>query len=234
MLRLTLLLCIGMYAALMTLGEDRGQLRPGLAKAVAEGRLAMGRDGLELALAEPAPVAEPAPEPEPVPVALPEPEPVPEPVPEPLPETILASAPAVLPPVAEPLAPEADPLPDIAAGRNVVMVLEDPVFSLSTLGNELVPGENGAALTDPAPEPVAETETETETETATGDIWYVTASAVNVRAAPSTEAAILDKLSTGEATLMLEQVDADWARIVIQGDGVEGYVAIRYLAPGTP
>ena len=217
MLRLSLLLCLGMYAALMTLGEDRGQMRPGLAKAVAEGRLATGRDGIDLALAEPAPVVVPQSEP----AAQPEPEPEPQPLPEP----VFAAAPA-LP------EPEPEPLPDLTAGREVVMVLEDPVFSLSSYGNEPIPGSDGAPLTntltdpvsaDPAPEVAA-----------TGEVWYVNASSVNVRAAPSTEAAILDKLGNGEATLMLEQVDADWARIVIQGDGVEGFVAIRYLSPGTP
>ena len=33
MLRMTLILCIGMYAALMIAGVDRGQMRPGLADA---------------------------------------------------------------------------------------------------------------------------------------------------------------------------------------------------------
>ncbi|MBN8633011.1 MAG: hypothetical protein J0L76_19425 [Rhodobacterales bacterium] len=36
MLRMTLILCVGMYAALMIAGVDRGQLRPGLAEAVAK------------------------------------------------------------------------------------------------------------------------------------------------------------------------------------------------------
>ena len=39
MLRLTLLLIAGMFVALYTLGEDKGQLRPGLALADREGRL---------------------------------------------------------------------------------------------------------------------------------------------------------------------------------------------------
>ena len=36
MLRMTLILCVGMYAALMIAGVDRGQLRPGLAEAAAK------------------------------------------------------------------------------------------------------------------------------------------------------------------------------------------------------
>ena len=79
MLRLTLLLCFGMLAALFTLGEDRGQLRPGLAVADAEGRLdEVWAEADAKAAATPLPMAEPvavvdevapAPEPEPAPVA---------------------------------------------------------------------------------------------------------------------------------------------------------------------
>jgi hypothetical protein len=32
----------------------------------------------------------------------------------------------------------------------------------------------------------------------------------------------------------VQAVDDDWARIVIQGDGVEGFVAMRYLSPEAP
>lgn len=205
MLRLTLLLCIGLYAALMTLGDDHGQLRPGLAKAVAEGRLGEGSYGaFDEAVPEPEPVqlAKATPEPPP------EPEPKPQALPEPLPEPLFA---------AEPI------LPDPAAPP-VVVALEDPVFSLASLGNEPVPGEDGTALREPEPLPAG----------AENPIWYVTATSVNVRAAPSTEAEILDKLALGEATLLLEQVDAEWARITIQGDGLEGYVALRYLSPEAP
>lgn len=44
----------------------------------------------------------------------------------------------------------------------------------------------------------------------------------------------MDRLANGEATLMVQAVDADWARIVIQGDGVEGFVALRYLSAEAP
>jgi hypothetical protein len=32
----------------------------------------------------------------------------------------------------------------------------------------------------------------------------------------------------------VQTVDDDWARIVIQGDGVEGFVALRYLSAEAP
>jgi uncharacterized protein YgiM (DUF1202 family) len=69
---------------------------------------------------------------------------------------------------------------------------------------------------------------------AQGTIWYVNASSVNVRAGPSTETEVLGKLANGEAALLVADVDGEWARIVIQGDGLEGYVALRYLSPEAP
>ena len=67
-----------------------------------------------------------------------------------------------------------------------------------------------------------------------GQVWYVKADSVNVRADPSTEAEILGKLGNGEALLLVAAVDDEWAKIVIQGDGIEGYVATRFLSPVAP
>jgi SH3-like domain-containing protein len=57
---------------------------------------------------------------------------------------------------------------------------------------------------------------------------------VNVRAGPSTDTEVVGKLASGEATLVVQAVDEEWARIVIQGDGVEGFVALRYLSAEAP
>jgi uncharacterized protein YgiM (DUF1202 family) len=180
MLRLTVLLTISMVLALMIAGEDRGQLRPGLAKVAAEG---------------PVPAAAAlVPEVEVV-VAKPEAKPVV--------EVVAAAAPS--------------PAPYVEPVREVVQAVEEPVFTLSALPNEAVPGA-----------------TEAQASRAEGQIYYVTASSVNVREAPSTEASILGKLGTGEAALVITDVDGEWARIVIQGDGMEGYVAMRFLSAEAP
>ena len=200
-----------MLVALFTLGEDRGQLRPGLAKADAEGRLEEVRaEARAKAAPTPQPVAEPvavvaetAPEPEPAPVA---------------------AAPVAL--------ADTGPVIEVEAGREVVQAVEEPVFTLSSFGNELVPGEDGAPIEAAIAEAI--TEPVVEEAPAGGTIWYVTADSVNVRAAPSTEAEVLGRLGSGEAALLVTAVDSDWARIVIQGDGVEGYVALRYLSPNSP
>jgi uncharacterized protein YgiM (DUF1202 family) len=202
MLRMTLILCIGMYAALMIAGADRGQLRPGLAEAAARATVAgvseaSAGDSDDIAAASPV-TAEPVET-----AAAPAVE-----------ETAVAEA------VAEPPAPE----PYVEPARTVVTAVEEPVFSLASVGNEAVPAAPAAA----------ETATPEVPDGGEGTIWYVNASSVNVRAEPSTEAEIVGRLASGEATLMVQAVDTDWARIVIQGDGVEGFVALRYLSAEAP
>lgn len=206
MLRMTLILCVGMYAALMIAGVDRGQLRPGLAEAAAkaarEGVSDVG--GPEVTVAE-TEVAEPE-------------------VAEPAPALAAAPAEPAAEPVSEPATEiaAAEPAPYVEPARTLVTEVEEPVFSLASVGNEAVPAAPAEAS---APE-VADG--------GAGTIWYVTASSVNVRAEPSTEAEVVGKLSSGEATLLVQAVDEDWARIVIQGDGVEGFVAMRYLSAEAP
>jgi len=203
MLRLTLLLCAGLFAALMIAGEDRGQMRPGLALAAAEGRAPNVREPASMApVAETAPVLAQAPTPTPAPVAAPLPE-------------ALASA-----------KPQAEAY--VEPARAVVQEVKEPIFTLSSLGNELVPGEAGPVLDTAASEP-----TQVAAEGG-GTIWYVTANSVNVRADPSTNAEVLGRLTNGEAALLVSTVDDGWGRIVIQGDGMEGYVALRYLTPAAP
>lgn len=206
MLRMTLILCIGMYAALMIAGQDRGQLRPGLADAAVE----TAKPGtVEIAVADSgvAEAAKAAP-----PVAA-------EPAAAPTVETAVAAPPAE---VAAPVVAATEPMPDLA--RTVVREVQEPIFSLSSLGNEAVP-------TGPAQDEAAAPEVLPDGE---GTIWYVNARSVNVRAAPSTEAEIVGRLASGEATLVVQAVSDDWARIVIQGDGVEGFVAMRYLSAEAP
>lgn len=209
MLRLTLLLIVGLGFALGTLGHDSGQLRPGLAKAEAEGRLdaVWAEARAKQAAVTAAPVAEPV-------LAEVSPKPAP----------VVPKEPEIT--IAEPIQPDTI----VEPVREVVQAVEEPIFTLSAFGNEPVPGQEGVeVVAEFTPEPIAEL-------SAAGDgtIWYVTADSVNVRATPSTDAEVLGKLALGEATLLVQQVDAEWARIVIQGDGIEGFVATRFLAPVAP
>jgi uncharacterized protein YgiM (DUF1202 family) len=206
MLRMTLILCIGMYAALMIAGVDRGQLRPGLADAAAKAARTgtsdvTSGDSVEVAVAEP--VAAKSSD---IAAAAP----------------VVVAAPVVAETVVAEAAPAAEPL--VEPARTIVTEVAEPIFSLASVGNEAVPT---AAAEAPAAAPEVPDGGE-------GTIWYVTASSVNVRSEPSTEAEIVGRLGSGEATLMVQAVDDEWARIVIQGDGVEGFVAMRYLSAEAP
>lgn len=211
MLRMTLILCIGMYAALMIAGVDRGQMRPGLADAAAKG-MRSGESDVTAGDSDLVVVADT--------VAA-----------EPIAAT--AVAPAIEAPAVEQETVVAEAAPEMAAvpeplddpGRTVVTEVKEPIFSLASVGNEAVPTAPVEETTAAAPEVPDGGE---------GTIWYVNASSVNVRAEPSTEADIVGRLGSGEATLMVQAVDDEWARIVIQGDGVEGFVAMRYLSAEAP
>lgn len=78
-----------------------------------------------------------------------------------------------------------------------------------------------------AAEPVAATQTPDLSQMM--PVVYVNATSVNVRQGPSTQDAIVGKLDRGDAALVVWTDDTGWSRIRIEGDGVEGYVASRFL-----
>ncbi len=193
MFRLTALLLVGMFLALLIAGEDRGQLRPGLARAALEPKVD--------------------------PVAKAEPDAVVRVVEAPVIAKTATAKTATASTAAKPVAVAAA-APEPA--RAVVQEVEE-VFTLSNLPTEEIPAAETAPET--APEMVSGVE---------GQIMYVTANSVNVREGPSTDAPVLGKLGSGEAALVVSDVDGEWARIVIQGDGMEGFVAMRFLSAESP
>ena len=123
---------------------------------------------------------------------------------------VAALPPAVVAPVA--VAAEATPVP----------VPETPENTVFTLSN----------YADPVPEAApAAASAETSAE---GEVWYVAGNSLNVRSGPSTNSDVVGKLTRGEATLVVWREGADWARIRIEGDGIEGYVAMRFLTAELP
>ncbi|AXQ94422.1 SH3 domain-containing protein [Cereibacter azotoformans] len=64
-----------------------------------------------------------------------------------------------------------------------------------------------------------------------GDVRLVTADAVNVRSGPSTAFPVVGRLTRGEAVLVVASDAKGWAPIRIEGDGLEGYMATRFLRP---
>lgn len=79
----------------------------------------------------------------------------------------------------------------------------------------------------PTPAPVARPEAPT-------DIRYVTARVVNVRGGPSTGHPVIGSLTQGEAARIIHDAGNGWAHILIEGDGIDGYVSTRFLSPETP
>jgi uncharacterized protein YgiM (DUF1202 family) len=190
MLRLSVLLGVAMFVTLLIAGEDNGQMRPGLAAAIASGEEIVV---IERRRAAEVPVAEPA-----VVVVAP----------------VAEDAPAVIELASAPV----EPLPEVN-GREVT---PEPVFTLSALPT---------VSRDAAEEPAAVTEAPA---AGNGDVWYVTANSVNVREGPSTDAFIVDKLTRGEAVSISIVEGSEWAQVSIEGDGLEGYVALRFLSPEAP
>ena len=131
-----------------------------------------------------------------------------------VPNPVAALPPAVVAPVA--VAAEATPAP------LPVRVSETPENTVFTLSNYADPVPEAA----PAPA-AAETSAE-------GEVWYVAGNSLNVRSGPSTNSDVVGKLTRGEATLVVWREGADWARIRIEGDGIEGYVAMRFLTAELP
>ena len=113
-------------------------------------------------------------------------------------------------------------------------VLAEPVLtSLTPQAPIAVEPENTvftlSSFADPAPETAVTPE-----QAAEGEIWYVAGNSLNVRSGPSTEDAVVGKLSRGEAMLVVAREGDEWAQIRIEGDGIEGYVATRFLTASVP
>lgn len=205
MFRLTALLLVGMFLTLVIAGEDRGQLRPGLARAALEPQAetvatAPADEVVRVVAAAPADAASAS---KAAKLAKPA-------------ATLAAAVPA--------------PAPAVEAERVVVQEVNE-VFTLANLATEEMPL---VGATEPMPENAVAETTLSELDGVEGQIMYVTARSVNVRAGPSTETEVLGSLGSGEAALVVSDIDGEWARIVIQGDGMEGYVALRFLTAESP
>lgn len=65
-------------------------------------------------------------------------------------------------------------------------------------------------------------------------IWFVTGSRVNVREGPSTNYSVMGSVVYGEAAEIVSDPDADWVKIRIEGDGVEGFIMKRFMTEADP
>jgi uncharacterized protein YgiM (DUF1202 family) len=91
------------------------------------------------------------------------------------------------------------------------------VFSLANYGDEAAVDQSATASSG-------------NVGAAAGDIGYVDAESVNVREGPGTENAVLTRLGRGEAVTIVATDASGWARIRIEGDGIEGFMSMEYLS----
>ncbi len=92
-----------------------------------------------------------------------------------------------------------------------------------------------AAVEEAVTEPAAAPKTEEAEPAEDGKtVAYVTASSVNVRDGPGTTFGVLGRLERGDAATVVWTDDTGWARIRIEGDGIEGFVSADYLSATAP
>jgi hypothetical protein len=154
---------------------------------------------------------------------------------------------AVVQQTAAPAPPKADPAPAPASaasaaapqaapsGSSVISAAFATAEATSVAGSDMQAAQSltlalplvdaaapGAAASDPVVEPATAAD-------AAPTLQYVVANTVNVRTGPSAETESLTKLNRGEAVLVLPSDTPGWSMIRIEGDGLEGYIATRFL-----
>lgn len=121
-----------------------------------------------------------------------------------------SAAPAEVASVSAPVSVETPTSPATEAA------IQETVFSLAAYSDEA-----------PVAAPVSDAQT-------SGDLAYVAAESVNVREGPGRENPVLARLGRGEAVTIVSTDDAGWARIRIEGDGLEGFMSLEYLSSTAP
>lgn len=76
----------------------------------------------------------------------------------------------------------------------------------------------------PAPQPQPEPQPQP-----ASDIRYVVADAVNVRGGPSTGDSVVGRLTSGDDVLVVGEAADGWVEVLVEGDGISGFVASRFL-----
>lgn len=60
-------------------------------------------------------------------------------------------------------------------------------------------------------------------------VMRVAADSVNVRQGPSTVDSVVGRLQRDDEVLVVSDIYGDWVHVRVEGDGVDGYVAARFL-----
>lgn len=121
------------------------------------------------------------------------------------------------------------PAPRITSPAQPAAVIE----AAYTPGAAAQPAAAHLPVVLPLIKPVAELP-EPEATEPEAEIRYVSARAVNVREGPSTEFPVVERLTRGEAIRVMWVEDNGWVHIVIEGDGISGFVSGDLLSATAP
>lgn len=91
------------------------------------------------------------------------------------------------------------------------------------------PNQPLVAAKPTAPKILAPTVAQTKPVKPEGEVKFVSGRSVNVRGGPSTQDAVVGRLTRGEAVTVVWVEDNGWARVRVEGDGIDGFMSMDFL-----
>jgi uncharacterized protein YgiM (DUF1202 family) len=62
-------------------------------------------------------------------------------------------------------------------------------------------------------------------------VWVISAKSANVRQGPGKSHAVVGRLTRGDEALLVRDEGNGWGQILVEGDGVEGFVSLELMRP---
>lgn len=125
-----------------------------------------------------------------------------------------------------------EPEPVAMATTEPAVVPEAPAAPMVPVA--FVPAPAPLPAPAPVPEPVAVAVAAPEPEPAPLRVMWVSQASINVRGGPSTNDAVVGRLTRNEAVQVVAEAADGWVQVRVEGDGIEGYVAARLLTDRAP
>ncbi|PTX57271.1 SH3 domain-containing protein [Litoreibacter ponti] len=96
---------------------------------------------------------------------------------------------------------------------------------------EPTPVVTATTIAEPAPQLETQAEPEQSASAASSnEIWRVTARAVNLRAGPSTNNAVVGRATLNDSAEIIEMLPSGWAKVYILETGTEAFMSAQFLA----
>ncbi|MFN3847014.1 MAG: SH3 domain-containing protein [Paracoccaceae bacterium] len=129
-----------------------------------------------------------------------------------------------LPAPVETYAPKAIPDDVVTRATDIDLVLPASVPTVAV--RDVAPAPQLVAAPAQQPEPVSPANQ--------SDVKFVIGKSVNVRSGPSTRDSVVGKLTRGEAVSVVWIEDNGWARVRVEGDGIDGFMSMDFLTDTAP